>query len=542
MVKSLRDPRSRGLIYSIASLVKNPSVLFGIVLLICTLVKLNSLNSRELWLDETYSDLVANLSFANILRYCAGDVHPPLFYLLLRIWIQVIGDAQAQLRLFSVVVDFFSSVAMYLFAKRMLGNQLGAYAAALFVLSPAVFIYSMEVRMYMIMTLLVICILMVHWLIAIEKKEGRWLVIAYGALAALLFYVHYIDVFIVLGFFAHSLLASGFIRRHILRLFAAGMVTIVLISPGVPLLLHQLAGKTQLTRVVELSHHNPHALSFGTPVQYPDEPAGIAAIPKSMAAIAGFYPAQSIPLFLLCAIPLVLCLATIGFLAIGAGDEYCRLFLLLTLAVSAGMLLLHVYTTRYMVPLIPPLVLAIGSALKYWAAKPRMRSLGLALGASILCLYAAGFYRQAVKPHGHPWQDVVNAVQKDYRPGDIVIFNALYAQVPFDYFANSVSFHPTENGFPLSVYDWWSSQSFKGWGGPVIMNSDLDNYISNLSTSRPKTVWLVQYETSTYDPHSALLERLRKLGQATEVPLPFNPDNTRPIEAPPPSLIRISIN
>jgi len=107
----------------------------------------------------------------------------------------------------------------------------------------------------------------------------------------------------------------------------------------------------------------------------------------------------------------------------------------------------------------------------------------VAAGAMILCVYAAGFYRQALKPHGRPWQNVVSAVQQNYRPGDTVVFDALYAQVPFDYFAHRMNFNPTESGFPISIYDWWNSQGFKGWGSPVIMKSDLDQYVSNLSAS-----------------------------------------------------------
>src|ERR1035438_1619458 len=113
MRKPPGDLRNRRMIGSISAFVKSPAFLFGIVLSICTIVKLTSTNSRELWLDETYSAFIANLSFANILRYSVGDVHPPLFYFLLRIWVQVIGDTQAQLRLFSVVLNFFSSVALY---------------------------------------------------------------------------------------------------------------------------------------------------------------------------------------------------------------------------------------------------------------------------------------------------------------------------------------------------------------------------------------------------------------------------------------------
>jgi hypothetical protein len=55
-------------------------------------------------------------------------------------------------------------------------------------------------------------------------------------------------------------------------------------------------------------------------------------------------------------------------------------------------------------------------------------------------------------------------------------------------------------------------------------------------------VWLVLFETSYYDPHDALLARLRQLGQATEISLPPDPDISDLQENPPLRLIRISIN
>jgi hypothetical protein len=72
------------------------------------------------------------------------------------------------------------------------------------------------------------------------------------------------------------------------------------------------------------------------------------------------------------------------------------------------------------------------------------------------------------------------------------------------------------------------------------MNSDLDEYVSGLSASRPKAVWLVLFETSYYDPHDALLARLRQLGQVTEFSLPPDPDTPDSQEIP--RLMRISIN
>jgi hypothetical protein len=96
--------------------------------------------------------------------------------------------------------------------------------------------------------------------------------------------------------------------------------------------------------------------------------------------------------------------------------------------------------------------------------------------------------------------------------------------VPFDYFACQAHFHPREDGFPLSVYKWWSQQDFKGWGGPVILRSDVDRFISNQSASRAKTVWLVLYETDYYDPRLALLAKLRQVGHVDEITLPSESD------------------
>ena len=187
----------------LSSLLKSPLILFCLVLLVSAGCKLLALNSRELWLDETYSAFVANLPFGELLRHTSGDVHPPLFYMLLWAWIRAIGDAQAQLRLFSVALNLVSMGAMYILARRTLGARFGALAAALFAFSPMLFVYSLEVRMYMLFLLVFVCLLMVHWAVAVEQREEKWLFAAYGILAATLFYVHYLGILILLGLFAH---------------------------------------------------------------------------------------------------------------------------------------------------------------------------------------------------------------------------------------------------------------------------------------------------------------------------------------------------
>ena len=206
MALPLGEPR-RKLGLSLAYVVKSPFILFLLVLLVSAICKLSALNSRELWLDETYSAFVAHLPFAELPRHLAGEYNPPFFYILLWTWVRVVGDAQAQLRLFSVVLNICSILGMYVLARRILGARFGALAAVLFAFSPMLFVYSLEVRNYMLTILVFVGLLIVHWAVAVERREEKWLIAAYGMLAALLFFINYIGIFILIGLCIHWTIA-----------------------------------------------------------------------------------------------------------------------------------------------------------------------------------------------------------------------------------------------------------------------------------------------------------------------------------------------
>ena len=81
---------------------QSPFVLFALVFLVSACAKILLLGSRELWLDETYSAFTTHLNFRQLLHVVFGDVHPPLFSILLWLWVRLVGDAQAMLRLFKI--------------------------------------------------------------------------------------------------------------------------------------------------------------------------------------------------------------------------------------------------------------------------------------------------------------------------------------------------------------------------------------------------------------------------------------------------------
>lgn len=71
--------------------------LFSLVLgLVLRLVSLN----QSLWLDEATTALVAKMSFTDIFtKFLPGDFHPPLYYLLIKVWVFLFGDSEVVLRI-----------------------------------------------------------------------------------------------------------------------------------------------------------------------------------------------------------------------------------------------------------------------------------------------------------------------------------------------------------------------------------------------------------------------------------------------------------
>ncbi len=498
-------------------------MLFALVVVVTSACKLSLLNARELWLDETYSAFVAHMPLKDLFLFTAGDVHPPLYYLLLWVWIRVVGDTSALLRLLSVLLDLGSVLLMALLGRRLLSKQCGSLAAILFALSPMLFVYSFEVRSYMLVILLVVALLILHWQFTVERRTSFSLLTAYSLLSALLFYVHYLALFVLAALFFHRVLVSRSAKDRFSRVFTPAIITFVLALPALALSQRQHAAKAGLDHRLELSRKDPRTLSYGGTSQNTAKTLPLHLV-KSTATVAGFYPARSPVLLLLCALPLVITFAATAYLWLLRHDEVCRLCGITTIVFFLGEPLLHLDGTRYLLPLIPFFVLALARVIQVWSATRRWHLLGPIAGALLLAIYTAAFYRQATKQHGRPWQNLVLAVQQSYAPQDLVVFDALYSQVPFDYVANLHHFQPNEAGFPISIADWWQSQNMRGWGGPVILKTDLDNVASRIATTTPRTVWLVLYDNNYYDPHNALLSKLRELGQVTEVVLPPDPD------------------
>ncbi len=117
-------------------------------------LRLGRLIFQPLWWDEGWSLYFATTDVSTLLRLTAVDIHPPLYYLLLKLWIGILGSSPLAVRLFSVLIGTATVSLLYITGRRLLGEKGGLVVAFLLALSPVHIYYSQEVRMYGLVTLL----------------------------------------------------------------------------------------------------------------------------------------------------------------------------------------------------------------------------------------------------------------------------------------------------------------------------------------------------------------------------------------------------
>ena len=178
-----------------------------------------------LWFDETFSIHAAEHSWDSLFNFVALDlIHPPLFYVLLKLWIGVGGESLFWLRLFPVV---FSVIAIFPFISLCRELKLGKWtqllALLLFAVNGSLIKYAQEVRMY---SLLLCLSLFSMWLFARYFQKGKSFV-PLVIVNILMVYSHYFGWFVVSSEVAAILVFQRIKWRRIVTMFAIILASFV---------------------------------------------------------------------------------------------------------------------------------------------------------------------------------------------------------------------------------------------------------------------------------------------------------------------------
>jgi mannosyltransferase len=116
------------------------------------------LRTRELgisfWIDEGLSVGIADRPLSEIPEALRLDGSPPLYYLLLHLWMEVAGTSEEAVRALSVLCGLVAVPVAWWAARALFGTRSAWMAAVLAATSPFLTQYAQEARMYALMALL----------------------------------------------------------------------------------------------------------------------------------------------------------------------------------------------------------------------------------------------------------------------------------------------------------------------------------------------------------------------------------------------------
>jgi 4-amino-4-deoxy-L-arabinose transferase-like glycosyltransferase len=122
----------------------------GIAILACSL-RVYRIGAQELWLDESYSFLLATTPewFGPA---TLSNNSPPLYHFLLRVWMCVVGDSESAIRLLSAFFGTICVIAVIWCGRVIFSPTVGLWSGGFAAVSPFHIFYSQEARGYALLS------------------------------------------------------------------------------------------------------------------------------------------------------------------------------------------------------------------------------------------------------------------------------------------------------------------------------------------------------------------------------------------------------
>ncbi len=211
------------------------------ILLLAAALRLYRLGADSLWYDETVSALLASKPLTAMWAHTARDIHPPLYYALLHIWVALAGRSEFALAFLSLGFGIVNIALIAHLGLRAYEPRLGLLAALLAAISPLAIWYSQEVRMYTVGACWLLLLLILTWRFLQQPQRSTLPLLAtYALLAALSLWTLYYSAFALLAL-------NGFVlpwlwlrnRRKLIPWLLAQAAALLLYLPWLPIALRQ---------------------------------------------------------------------------------------------------------------------------------------------------------------------------------------------------------------------------------------------------------------------------------------------------------------
>ncbi len=396
-------------------------------------LRLFDLGQMSFWIDELitlcHADAISDVG--TFFTPACGNAHPPLYFLLVKVWASW-GGTEFYLRLLSALAGIATIPAAYALTREISGRTAALLVSGLVATSPFLLLHDRELRMYSLLTLLSVASLWSFLRALREGHRGDWML--FTLFTVLNLYVHYHALLLLAAESVLLLLWRNRVRNWTSALMSFGMIGIAF-AFVVPTLLFQL--------------QNPELFTLDAPDKFPVRAGGWVV--RLGYLFYSFVLGQTLlpwrPWAVVGLVDLAV-LAVLGVWAVRRRQHALVLFAsIISLPIATGFVVSQTMP-RYYLFLTPLLFVLVAEG---WLA---VRSLRWRVAAATMALVpivlsVANYHR------GHdfhilapidPWREVGQYLLEGARPGDCIVTIGSFR--PVAYYTNEFEgFHrPVYNG------------------------------------------------------------------------------------------------
>lgn len=173
-----------------------PAAILSTIVTVGALIRFYGLGEASYWVDEIYSVTVRG-SMPLEQLFTAAEPHPPLYYLLLKFWMEIFGQGEFAVRTLSALFGVGSILGIYFLCKKLFDRSGGYIGATLMALSTFNLHVSQTARMYAPLTFFTV--VTSYYLIRVLNDGGYLNSTLYGLSVVGLLFTHLFGGFVVLA-------------------------------------------------------------------------------------------------------------------------------------------------------------------------------------------------------------------------------------------------------------------------------------------------------------------------------------------------------
>lgn len=219
---------------------KKGNIILGIVIVLFFFVYLSLCFNNNIWTDEAFTVQLLQEDFLGVIKGTANDVHPPLYYLITKLFTVPFGNSLLVMKLAAIAPVILTMILGMTYVKKRFDFKTAFFYILMLGVIPVSMEYAVQIRMYSwAMLFVTLSAFSAYEIFCYEGKKKAWFTFVLSGIAAA--YTHNFALAAVLVIYGFLFLAIVIKKRALLlKWFLSAVVSVIAFFPWLLVLMKQI--------------------------------------------------------------------------------------------------------------------------------------------------------------------------------------------------------------------------------------------------------------------------------------------------------------